>query len=323
MVFLIFILMLWLILLIILLVNVSHGYIQKYLVNTVSVARVTLVMFMVSFVCAFVFHFVFFKDAGTIVLVPAVVGVAALNALATWIFAHAVRLHMTKSVLIIPMTEIISVFFMAIFLGEWVFLNPKELSGATLLLGSFLGILALFFFGVNSESRENNYQPNRKWLFLIILPVLIWGFVNFTLKFFSEKKVPMNIFLISWYGGALLGMFVVALVAAFVKKTFFKKEAKMETENSSIKRLSAKLVFPSLVVLGLLTIGSLGLFYYALSFGPGILVLSAEELLKLLGGVLVGLFVFQEKKTMRRRDWYGLGVASVGIVFLITSSILK
>ena len=315
--------MLWLILLIILSINTLHAYLQKYLANRVSATRITLAMFGVSFLVALFFQIIIYQSLSINLFIPSIIGTAVINALATWLFIQAVRIHMVKSTLIIPLTSAVSIALLAIFLDEWMFLDPKTLAGATLLMGVVFGLIAMFLFGGNSKKEKNINPDHRKWLILIIMPILIWGFVNFLLKLFSTQEIATNIFLLSWYTGTMAGMLIILGVSNFIKKIILKKDSAIKEEVLSDQQPTGKFIFPALIILGFLTIGSLGFFYYALNFGPGILVLSAEEILKLTAGVLLGLFIFHERKEMRRRDWYGLGIGAAGIVNLIISSNLR
>lgn len=288
----------------ILLTNLGHQYLQKYLSDRVDPHRITLWMFGVSLGVAICFQLIRrggidFPSAGIPIALT-----AAVNGVAAWLFIKAVQINMTKSTLLLPISTLLSVFLIAVFLGEWRLLDPRSASGVLLLLGGICAGATVWLFQgkPTRQSALNNDAQNKKWLFAILGAVLLWGLVNMLLKFFASTELPADIFLVPWYGGALISQIILWAVI----------KAPIQTKKSEPKI--------ALLTFGLLTIGSLALSYYALAQNPGILMLSAEEMVKLGGGVVIGLFVFNESKALKKREWLGLLFGAASLIALIGSN---
>lgn len=305
--------MLWFVLLFNVVVWLTQGYFQKYLSHTIKPIFLTVVMFAVAEVTALVLHFYTWH---TIVLHKfgwIIMGMGAMNAVAAWFFIHGVRIHLSKTSIVSPLTTLVSMLMSIIFLKEWRLIDPRTIGGLMLGVGSTLGVIAMMLFGTDSANDRAEKKDQKKWLLFVATAILIWGFINFMIKMLTIKEVPMTIFLLYWYTGALASiLFIVCML------TIFQRGAR---EPMATQKNTAPLWM--YVALGLLTFTSLGSFYWLISLGPGILIFPAHDVLTIGGSVVMGLWVFKEKERMRKRDWIGISIGALGILLLLGSSILR
>jgi hypothetical protein len=316
--------MFWLALGIAVAVSFFHNFVQKYLANTIASIRIALWMFGVAATSAVLVHVVLYQTLIFHDLALRIAAMAALNSLAAWMFIAAIRRSMTKTTLTVPLVTSISVFLVVFFLGESSLLDPRTFSGFMLLTGTVLCIFAMILFGASSKtpSRESSVQtltPKERmtWLLLVSGATLCWGIINSLLKYVAIKDVAVDQFLLPWYMGAFV---TIAMLSALHRQT---SQPILVTGAAHNYHLPSRLLYPALILLGLLTIGSLGSVFWALTLGPGVIALTINDIGRVTGGTLLGLLYFKEKDSMRHQDWAGLAIGAVGVVLIISSSLFR
>lgn len=219
-----------------------------------------------------------------------------INVIAALFFGRAVKIALSQSIFLFPLVSTVAVFLSALFLDEWHFLDPRSNSGLITLFGLLATLLAMFFLGT---SKRYSHTIRRRWIFAAIVYVLIGGAVNFLIKYFAVREVAEHNYLFSWYSGAFLGA-LLSLVKGRSWTIWIDRE---------------KLFFYSL--LGLTTVGAMWIFYWLLLIIPATLFFPLHSFFFVLGVVLIGLFVFQEKRGFGWIDWLGMGLGLIGSVMLI------
>jgi len=156
----------------------------------------------VQFLVAAVISTVYFSfsDKGNLFPVVFWIGlVGFFNAFGAWCQWQALGISLSKSVLFLPLMEVVTILLAVTFLSE------GSLWTWRLILGAILCFLAMFMFRFASMKavEEEKKKMARKLILYVTGMVLIFGIAGFFLKFFSED-VTRGTFLISWYIGAFL-----------------------------------------------------------------------------------------------------------------------
>ncbi len=269
-------------------------YFIKKLTSLESISRALNVMFFFCVALAGLISLYFGSGLGINIFV---ISLGVLNALVAWLSWRAIKVSLSQTMLFLPLTGFTGVFLTALFLGEWNFLNPKDLGGALTLLGA-LGLLgSIFFF---RSSRQEGKKVRRIWLWCIIGQSALGGVIFFLIKYFALQAVAKTDFIFSWYAGALLGSFIPLIL---------EKDFKI--------RLPRKGLWLSYLLLSAATLIAVLTSCWSLELAPAALVLPISQFFTVLGSALVGLFIFHERKSFSSLDWVGVAVGFVSMVLLI------
>lgn len=266
---------------------------NKILVKKVKTSSVVNTVFFFSFLLIF-FYFLFQKEP--LNFFTPIVGLGALNAVATWFFVRAFKEHFSKTSVFLAGSQIIGIFLSALFLGEWILFYPISFQSLTTLGTIVLSVGALTLL---SNDHEKNKKIHIRWISSILGYIFLGGIVLFLLKYTANKNIPQSIFLLSWYGGAFLG----SLLPRFVEKN---SEVKISFKN-----------FPLYLLTALATVGSLFGYYTALMLAPTTLVLPIQTILNVIGSLFVGLFLFHEKEKFSSHEWWGIFLGLTATVLLV------
>lgn len=270
-------------------------YFIKKLVALESINRALNVMFFFCFGLSVVISLLF--GAGQWRVEILVVGLGFVNALTGCLSWRAIKVTLSQTMLFWPLTGFIGVFLAALFLGEWNFFNLKNLSGVLTWLGA-LGLLGSVYF-FRGSGRENK-QIKKIWLWCVIGQCILGGVICFLMKYFALQAVAKTDFIFSWYLGAFVGSFIPLIL---------KRDFKI--------RLPQKGLWPSYLLLSIATLVSVLTSYWSLELAPATFVLPISQFLNVLGAVLVGLFIFHERKSFSSKDWVGTVIGFASGVLLI------
>jgi hypothetical protein len=268
---------------------------KKLLKETPKAAEVSGIMFLGGFIVV-VLVALFSKNFGFNL---AICLVAAVNGVGAWFFLRAIKVSLSQSLLVMPITNVVAVSLTAAFLGEWQLLDPRTALGILTLIGSSATIFAVILF--SGGGRQKN-AGNRKWLYATLGYVLVFGVVSFLAKYFANEQIAISHFLFSWYVGTLIGSFLPRVIE---KNWVF------------IPRSGQ---FWKYFFLALTMVGSNAAAYWALLSYPGAVVFPVFTFFYAAGSALLGLFVFKERKSFKTRDWVGMAVGAVGAIILIVVS---
>lgn len=275
-------------------------YFNKKLLSTQRVENVVMAMFTVCFILSSAFVLIF-GERISFVLPVFLVGV--LSAVATIFFARAVKINLSRSILLLAFINIIVIILSAVFLKEWQLLDPRHFQGVFNLLGTIGLFIAVYLFGTGGEG--NMLVSRRNWAFAALIYVLVAGWVNFLIKYFAVSGVVLHNYLFSWYAGNFISViFIFFLIRRHSDYSLFKL------------KLIPEVVF-LYISLGITTFGAMLSFFIAFYLAPAVLVLSIYTFLLVFGTILIGLFVFKEKSKFQSRDWAGLIVGAVAVIVLL------
>ncbi|MDO8435948.1 MAG: hypothetical protein Q7S82_00985 [bacterium] len=221
--------------------------------------------------------------------------VGFVNAFGNYFQWRASALSLSRTTLFFPMMEVVTIVLAVSFLGEDVLWNPQ------LIIGAALCFLAMWLFRMSKRESGNHAEtPAGKWIVFILGMILIFGTTGFLLKWFA-LDVPRGTFLLAWYVGAFLAALPILLL-----------------EKSNPLKATRQNILTVLPV-SFAIWGSLLLLYLTYQLeGPVSLVLPVRGLAITLIPVLIGWWLFRERKGLSGREWIGFlaGVAGAVLVLL-------
>lgn len=218
-------------------------------------------------------------------------GVGLVNTFGNYCQWQASGLSLSKTTLFFPLMEVVSIAMALVFLGEKMFWNTQLIAGAGLCFLA-MGLLRL---------PKNNTKGNLggKWFLFILGMVLIGGVDVFLIKVFASN-VPRENFLMAWYIGAFVGSFP---IAGMTKQNPF--------------RISGKTLLVVLPV-SLAILGALFVLYWTYQLGgPVSLVLPIRGLAITVVPILVGWWLFKERKGFTKTEWLGFSVGIAGAILVL------
>lgn len=232
-----------------------------------------------------------FQPSSEMIIIATVGFVNAFGAFCQW---QAIDLSMSKTYLLAPLAQILTVFLASTFLNEVAKWNIPLIMGITL---SFLGVFVFVISraGIKKENKNNNIK---KWLFFVSAMIIIFGTASFLMKVFSFS-VPRTSFLISWYTGAFLGSLSILYSS---KQNFFK--------------YPGKTIF--LVPLASLAILSyLATEYWAFELALASQVAPFQAVAGTFAPLLSGWFIFKERKGLSKKEMLAFATGIVGALLII------
>jgi uncharacterized membrane protein len=212
----------------------------------------------------------------------------------TCLFA-AIRISLSQTSLFGTYAIIVPMILATLFLGESVFFDPMTIKGVRSITGVLSALVSLWLL-----TRSKNHQKektNMTWFFLIFTYIIFDGVGQFWNKTFLASHTPMETLV-----SQTIGMIPFLFLILYVRRVSFK-----------ITRNTHRwIAFDSIAEVGFAI-------FLLLSFklGPISLILPIQKLATLIGGMLLGLFVFNEKHELTKTKKIGLLVGIAGIILLI------
>ncbi|MCK5044568.1 hypothetical protein KAR26_02475 [Candidatus Parcubacteria bacterium] len=229
----------------------------------------------------------------SVVLLTAIGAIGFVNAFGTYSQWKAFDINMSKTVLFFPLMDIVSIGLAIFFLGE------INLWNAQMTLGIILCFLAIWLFRSSKNISRRKEILNRKWLFFTLSAIVIFGIAAFLVKV-SSFTVPSEIFLLGWYGGALLAS--VPLLA-------------LEKQRSI--KVPKRLLF-SLFLLAATTVGALFALYLTFQLkGPISLVLPLRGVFITIIPVVIGWTIFKERKELSKKEILAFLCGIIGVLLIL------
>lgn len=222
--------------------------------------------------------------------------VGLINSYGAFFSAKAIKINLAQSMIFLPLTGFVGVLLAVLFLGEGSFLNPFKLSGFLSVLGVVGSFFAMLFF-INGAGVAR--QMRKKWALFIAGQTLISGVAIFFIKYVAVQDIAITSYLVSWYAGAWLGSLTVLV---FGPKTVL-----------GVERKNYFLYF----FLSLSTWLSMGSYFLVLRKAPASFVFPIQYFLVVFGSLLVGLFVFHERKSFCWKDWAGMAIGLVSVALIV------
>lgn len=226
-----------------------------------------------------------FSSADLIVL-----AIGFFNCFGAYLQWRAIKIHLSKTTLYDPLSEVITISLATIFLSEFKAWNFSLVLGMALSFSSFY----LFYLKRVSEFKE--------WTVCTIGMFVITGIVTFLMKVFaSVVKMPNNEFLSFWYSGALLATFPLLCL-----------------EKQKLFSYPGKIIFIT-PLLALTIIGNLLTLYWVFELTEVSRTMPIRLVGELIVPVSVGLFLFKERKGLSRVEILAFLIAIAGALSIIFS----
>lgn len=223
--------------------------------------------------------------------------IGMINAFGAYCQWRAYAISLSKSVLFMPLSGVISATLAAWFLGEKFLYH----SGWLLVGLVFLQAAGFFLAWRKPKPEEKIHFISWQWLVWVLSMVSIFGTAAFMIKGFSNT-VPLTTFLVHWYIGACLGAFIIFL---------FKKEQ----PKGPFKKRHLLLILVASVALW----GSRSVHFWAFQVAPLGLVVPLQIFGLSATSILVGWVVFKEKEQLTRLHVIGFLIGLLGIVAIVVS----
>lgn len=274
----------------------SIQILTRYLAPNLPAAKSTAVRFFVAALIIigynlFLGDFQFEKKLLSISLIGVV---NAFGAYCLWL---AYRYSLSKTVLFLPLSGVITIGLAAIFLDETKIYN----------IGIFLGVIMLFVAAfllsrtTNQVNQTTEGKMNIKWLLAVTGVVLIVGVTIFLMKYFS-LTIPSATFFIYWYSGSFLGVLPIIWFDRKDERKLFQKAAWWLPLSS----------------IGI--VGNLVMVYWAFQLAP----VGYVEPIRYFGlaflPILPGWFIFKEKKGLTKMQILGFILGAIGISLVILNT---
>ncbi len=218
-------------------------------------------------------------------------GVGLVNAFGNYCQWQASGLSLSKTTLFFPLMEVVTIALAMVFLQETALWNIQLITGAGLCF------LAMGLFRLSKDNARGSLGS--RWFLFILGMILIFGVAGFLVKVFAFN-LPRENFLMAWYIGAWIGSWP---IAGMKKQNPFRISGK-----------TLLVVFPvSLAILGAL----LTLYWTYQLGGPVSLVLPIRGLAITIIPILVGWWLFKEKKGLGKLEWAGFLTGIIGAIIVL------
>lgn len=276
--------------------NTSSVFLSKIIADKIS--KKSAIIFYQFLFCALMAtsYALFLKEISFELIAISVALVGFINAFANYVFLKAIALSLSKTVLMFPLNDVLAMALAVIFIGEASIWTPQ------LFLGVSFCFLAIFLFQFQPERQAVKNASNKKWFFLILTIIILYGSMMFLMKLFSAD-VSRGAFLMWWYVGSLLGSLPLL---------------RLEKQNPT--KIPAKTII-LLLVLAIFVFCSLLVFYLTFQLGaPLSIVLPVRRTFTNIFPVMIGWFIFKERQTLSRKELFGFSIAILGVVLILLGS---
>lgn len=217
-----------------------------------------------------------------------VLAIGFFNCFGAYLQWRAIKIHLSKTALYDPLSEVITISLAAIFLSEFKAWNFPLILGMALSFFSFY----LFYLKKVGEFKE--------WTICTIGMFVISGIVTFLMKVFaSVVKMPNNEFLSFWYGGAFLATFPLLYL-----------------EKQKLFSYPGKIIFIT-PLLALAIIGNLLTIYWVFELTEVSRTMPIRLVGELIVPVSIGLFLFKEREGLNRVEALAFLIGIVGALSII------
>lgn len=284
-------------------------YAQKTLVTRMNPARIIAVNFAIVFAMVAVGTIFSHGMPGAGSFDIRIGALAAINVFAAYLYLIAIRANVTKSVLLSPLSLVVSTLIGVMLFDEWHLLHPATRGGIIRIIGIIAAIAALAMFGQKNNTALSPHA-HRSWTIAAAGAMIIWGMVNALIKAFAVDNVPEHIFLFSWYASACAA----ALLLFAIYRYAFRQEFKAPEKNPT------NTLF--LFLLAFLTVGSMWFFFLVAKDAPSVFLFPVHDVMKYGGSAAIGLFLFGERHRLSRREWLGVLSGTLAIAAFIIVPLL-
>lgn len=209
-------------------------------------------------------------------------------------YLQAMKINLSQTVIVASFYLIISLALAAFYLSEWRLFDPTTGVGQKTIIGMILTLLSIWMLVGADKKKE---KINRKWLFFMVINVVLTGIGTFWSKTFIENHGSLET-LISQSLGGLPVLFIINVI---------------NREKFKIGKASQVLA----ILDGLAIVGTTVFFFIALKNGPLAVILPVQTLIITVSIVLVGLIIFKEVQNMTKKKFAGMVLGIAGVILLM------
>lgn len=261
--------------------------IKKVAIDGAITKRLTVQFIICAFIAIIVATIADTLSVTTSVILVTIIGfINSLGALAQW---KAMQLNLTKTSAFTYGDDLIAMFLAYIILHEGIHLTPTIIIGIIATIGATIML-------TYSSSRDKNHATLRLLIWVGIYS-LIWGLAAFGGKYFAVKKMPVSAFLLGWYVGSAIGAITIFVLW---------KSERLRGIHVTKKDLSSGIIS----AFGIMA--SLALAYWAYQLAPMLIVQPIFLITRMIFPALIGLWVFNEIKHLKKYEALWFSVAGVG-----------
>lgn len=194
---------------------------------------------------------------------------------------------------------------------SYVLLEERKLLNNEVLAGIFLCLAAVILFAVLNYRRQHQTGEEahvRPALFLYVaLYSIIWGVATFFMRYFGLRGTAEAIFLSNWYVGTSIAAALLLRIA--------RRYPSLQGGEGSLTRRD----IPSMLGLSATIIASLGLTYWSYEHTPQTVVQPFFLVGEMVLPVLIGFYVFNERRQYDYREKLLFVAAIMGGIFIAFS----
>lgn len=229
----------------------------------------------------------------------AVTGLCLINAFACYAYWRAIAINMTITSVSTWADDLIGMLLGYFILSEGRYLTPRIAMGILL---AFVSVLIFSF--VKSSLRGIGSQNLWRIYGCIGTYSLIWGGLNFLMRYFSLRGMVWWQFLLSWYSGSFLGAMIV----------FWFSGPEERGDRSTLK-----MAIKTTMTLAFCIVISLGLLYWTRSLAPMIVATPVLQVSEMIFPTLIGLWIFHERKNFNLLGWVAMVIGFIGSLSIVFS----
>lgn len=215
------------------------------------------------------------------------------NSFACYMNWRAVDISQSKTALFSPAEDLLAIFLAALILGEWGLLTPPLWFGIGLC--AFATILLL----APRESQGITGTDIKRLIRFVVTCSVIWGIIVFLMRFMATGDLPRSAFLAGFYLGSFFGATIIRI-----------RSHVPAGERPSRRGLLA------MMGLALLIMTHLYLTYWSYELAPIVVLQPIYQVARVLGPLVLGLYLFGERRAMRRVEWAAVGSGCMGAITL-------
>lgn len=235
-----------------------------------------------------------------------IVTIGMMMPLAVFFQWRAMAISPSRTGIFMEGTSIIPLLMSAILLGEWKAFegNGQLIFGFTLVCIS-VALHAHTNIG-NKRKIEETPMPAEGFLKNAMGFMLIFAVATFLENYWAKTGINTPDFLVAWYAGAFTGSVILFMTTRHLPQF-------------PIVRLQTKKEQILIFLAALSIIFSLGLQFVTFTLVEQTVALPVISVGNIIGPTLVGMFIFNEWKTIRGRGWLDIGFGFVGALIMALS----
>lgn len=210
-------------------------------------------------------------------------------------YLEAIKISLSKTIILSSFYLLITMGLSAVFLQEWRVFDIHTLAGWKNIIGAVFALSSMYFLLKSHNKKEEKIE--KKFFLFITLNILLNGIGTFWIKSILQTQGELEVILSQVIGGLL-----VLIPINIIKKNTLKKNGNFHL----LAFLDGFIIFLAIWT-----------FTVALKNGPTVLVLPIQTILLTIFIALIGLFIFNEKRSFTFEKKIGLVLGIIGVLSLV------